>query len=200
MPPLFADPITLNDLLGLCGGSGGATAVQGTTVTAPTAVATTAAQAAGIASGAGGNGSSSSNGVNNLLLGNAATAAAAAVAATGDCSQLSNVNANSNAVSYAPLTPSSTQSSASPGTKSSFDYFQVSRAPATFTVFFIFLCTKSAPKKKTNLSNSLYCSSCVSLSLFLSLYLGMICVLSLLDFNIYLFDLFSFSFWVNWRT
>ncbi|XP_039231170.1 uncharacterized protein LOC6537866 isoform X1 [Drosophila yakuba] len=62
----------------------------------------------------GGNGSSSD--VNNLLL---ASAAAAAAAAAGDGVQLS-----ANAAAYAPLTPSSTQSSASPGTKSSFDYFQ----------------------------------------------------------------------------
>ncbi|XP_062122892.1 LOW QUALITY PROTEIN: putative uncharacterized protein DDB_G0277255 [Drosophila sulfurigaster albostrigata] len=127
------DPITLNDLLGLCGGGGPATAVQATTTTtaatAPTTVATTAAGigagSSGSGSGAGANGSSScssSGGVNNLLLGNAATAAAAAVAAaaTGDCSQ----QLSANAVAYAPLTPSSTQSSASPGTKSSFDYFQ----------------------------------------------------------------------------
>ncbi|KAH8311315.1 hypothetical protein KR044_005614 [Drosophila immigrans] len=122
------DPITLNDLLGFCGGGGPATAAQATTTTAATAPTTVATTAAGIgASGsvAGGNGSSSSSSggvVNNLLLGNAATAAAAAaaVAATGDCSQ----QLSANAVAYAPLTPSSTQSSASPGTKSSFDYFQ----------------------------------------------------------------------------
>ncbi|ALC46018.1 orb, partial [Drosophila busckii] len=130
------NPITLNDLLGLCGSSNnssssnsnnssGATSTAQATTTSPPALTTAAAatnQAASIAGGggAGGNGSSSSSsGVNNLLLGNAATAAAAAVAATGDSGQLL-----ANAVNYAPLTPSSTQSSASPGTKSSFDYFQ----------------------------------------------------------------------------
>ncbi|XP_032593144.1 serine/threonine-protein kinase pakB isoform X1 [Drosophila grimshawi] len=114
------NPITLNDLLDFCGGSGPATAVQATTTAAPapTKVVTTAAGS--IASGAGGNGSSSSSsGVNNLLLGNSATVATAAVAAPDDCGQLT-----ATAVTYAPLTPSSTQSSASPGTKSSFDYFQ----------------------------------------------------------------------------
>jgi len=72
----------------------------------------------------GGNGSGSD--VNNLLLASAAAAAAAAAAA-GDGVQLS-----ANAAVYAPLTPSSTQSSASPGTKSSFDYFQVRRPGVVF--------------------------------------------------------------------
>ncbi|XP_016950289.1 uncharacterized protein LOC108024709 isoform X2 [Drosophila biarmipes] len=156
------DPITLNDLLGLCGGGSTSNGVVGAPSTsiggggggngsggAPGAAANGAAttgvggagsggalppgpgvvtgQGGGVAGPAtaatgnpsasfGGNGSGSD--VNNLLLASAAAAAAAAAAA-GDGVQLS-----ANAAVYAPLTPSSTQSSASPGTKSSFDYFQ----------------------------------------------------------------------------
>ncbi|XP_017015565.2 translational regulator orb2 isoform X2 [Drosophila takahashii] len=143
------DPITLNDLLGLCGGQspststtsglgggsgGGAPGAAGagaaTTTTSSTGVGGAGSGGALAGPGVvgqttvtggnpsasfGGNGSGSD--VNNLLL--ASAAAAAAAAAAGDGVQLS-----ANAAVYAPLTPSSTQSSASPGTKSSFDYFQ----------------------------------------------------------------------------
>ncbi|KMZ05288.1 ras guanine nucleotide exchange factor G isoform X1 [Drosophila simulans] len=160
------DPITLNDLLGLCGastanevvgtgqtpstsapilGAGGGGRANGATAGAATATgvgvgaggtlpgpgvasiqggggggvvgqsnATCNTSAANPSASFGGNGSSSD--VNNLLL---ASAAAAAAAAAGDGAQLS-----ANAAAYAPLTPSSTHSSASPGTKSNFDYFQ----------------------------------------------------------------------------
>ncbi|KAH8278420.1 hypothetical protein KR018_002953 [Drosophila ironensis] len=166
------DPITLNDLLGLCGGSGigqnhstsspttasgggavgassggvlgggpvigfgnglGATGSLGQggaggtvngagngTITGCGTVSGTAAgsiaretASVGVA-GVNSNGNGSSSGINLIT-----NAAAAAAAAAGDGVQLS-----ANAAVYAPLTPSSTQSSASPGTKSSFDYFQ----------------------------------------------------------------------------
>jgi len=90
------------------GGGGGGVVGQQTNASCNTSAANPSASF-------GGNGSSSD--VNNLLL---ASAAAAAAAAAGDGAQLS-----ANAAAYAPLTPSSTHSSASPGTKSNFDYFQV---------------------------------------------------------------------------
>ncbi|XP_023034459.1 cytoplasmic polyadenylation element-binding protein isoform X2 [Drosophila willistoni] len=136
------DPITLNDLLGLCGGGGGSGGGNGSQAAGSQATSVTGIQQvnnnnnntvtnnqAGTGTGTGnnnmtnssvcvsGNGSSS-GGVNNLLLASAAAAAAAAAAA-GDGVQLS-----ANASVYAPLTPNSTQSSASPGNKSNFDYFQ----------------------------------------------------------------------------
>ncbi|KAH8242642.1 hypothetical protein KR032_000683, partial [Drosophila birchii] len=148
------DPITLNDLLGLCGSGGNGVVGSGQNPTSTSSmggggVAAAAAAAAAVGSGGaatvgtasgtgtglgsgqggavcpasqtsgsfGGNGSSS--GVNNLMLASAAAAVAVAASAS-DGVQLS-----ANAAVYAPLTPSSTQSSASPGTKSSsFDYFQ----------------------------------------------------------------------------
>jgi len=167
---LSADPITLNDLLGLCGGGsssngvvgigqspstlvgGGGSGSGGAPGVAASGAATTGVGGAGsgealppgprVGSGQGGGvvgpttatgnpsasfgGNGSGSDVNNLLLASAAAAAAAAAAA-GDGVQLS-----ANAAVYAPLTPSSTQSSASPGTKSSFDYFQVRRPGVVF--------------------------------------------------------------------
>ncbi|XP_068155293.1 cytoplasmic polyadenylation element-binding protein isoform X1 [Drosophila tropicalis] len=132
------NPITLNDLLGLCGGGGGTSGGNGSQAAGSQATSVTGIQQvnnnhtvtnnqAGTGTGnntmtnssvcVSGNGSSS-GGVNNLLLTSAAAAAAAAAAA-GDGVQLS-----ANASVYAPLTPNSTQSSASPGNKSNFDYFQ----------------------------------------------------------------------------
>ncbi|XP_052836168.1 cytoplasmic polyadenylation element-binding protein 3 isoform X2 [Drosophila gunungcola] len=147
------NPITLNDLLGLCGSGGGngvvgigqspstsSTALGGGAANGATTATGVVVRAGGSGPGQGGvvgqttatgsspagnpsasfGGNGSSSDVSNLLLANAAAAAAsAAAAAAGDGAQLS-----ANAAVYAPLTPSSTQSSASPGTKSSFDYFQ----------------------------------------------------------------------------
>ncbi|XP_017143966.1 uncharacterized protein LOC108156798 isoform X1 [Drosophila miranda] len=132
------NPITLSDLLGLC-----STTTGGTGSGVGAGMGFVAGTGAGALDGGGGGGglataqasnqkqnqNHTQNGDNGISSGstnrlNAATTAVAA--ASGDGVGVGvGVQLSANAAIYSPLTPSSTQSSASPGTtKSNFDYFQ----------------------------------------------------------------------------
>ncbi|XP_034662809.1 uncharacterized protein LOC117897850 isoform X1 [Drosophila subobscura] len=148
------NPITISDLLGLCGstttgGGGGAAAGSATGVVvgagagmglvAGTGTGAGAADGGGLATAQASNqkqnqnlSQSQSNGDNGISSGTSnrlnAVATGAVAAASGDSVGVGvrvGVQLSANAAVYSPLTPSSTQSSASPGTtKSNFDYFQ----------------------------------------------------------------------------